>query len=137
MSSIVETPYFPGVEKPGVPGVFKRRLRADEMEIEFSYWDGEYWYVGVNADQDPADALIEPFIKSHYQPGLWEDFEWCGVVPTEGIVAMTDDDGVIQAETSEPVAAPSNSGFNDFFSEGVVHDEPAEPTFDSFFEGAQ
>lgn len=132
-NTLKETPYFPASELPGCPGVFKRRTHLsvdpEDAKTEFSYWDGEYWHTGGDT---PDDAVLTPLVKSHFQKGLWEDFEWCGLVPNDNIAEMSDADGVIQSEKSEPVADKPVS-IDSFFAQGVAHDEPAEPEPSEFF----
>lgn len=130
VTTLNETPYFPSSELPGVVGVFKRRCNLavpDETKVGFSYWDGENWHVDA---ETPDEAIRTPLVTSRYQKGLWEDFEWCGVVPAEGVVAMADDDGVIQSDKSEPVSDAEPIAAS-FFDDGEV--KAAANAIDSFF----
>lgn len=116
--TLVETDYHSAHEKPGFVGVYKRRInlkQPDEIKIGFSYWDGQDWH----ADADtPDQAVAEPLRTSHYQPQLWDDFEWCGVVPPEGYAAITDEHGVITpwAHVSEQEIATVVEKFDNTYS---------------------
>ena len=134
---LVATDYFPGYEKPGFKGVYKRRLERPSPDDSdtFAYWDGDKWYRDCATIEE---ALLEAH-TSHYNIGVWEDFEWSGIVPPEGFTVMTDDDGVIQPWKSEPlkikglaveikeVVSPEN-----FFAEPVIESvAPIEAAYET------
>ena len=77
-----ETPWFPVTQKPGEDGLYKRRkvgnLDSKSAPIMYCLWSDGWWYEGSEV---LTSALNHPLRKSHYQPGHWEDFEWCGVMP--------------------------------------------------------
>lgn len=77
-----ETDWFPGTEKPGEDGLYKRRpidkISGERGRIDYCLWQDGWWYEG---SPDLTSALNTPLRKSRYQPGHWEDFEWCGVMP--------------------------------------------------------
>jgi hypothetical protein len=77
-----ETNWFPGTEKPGEDGLYKRRkvdqISGERGPVMYCLWSDGWWYEGSEV---LTSALNEPLRKSHYQPGHWEDFEWCGLMP--------------------------------------------------------
>lgn len=77
------TLWYPGSEKPGEDGLYKRRKanadgEGNPGEVMYCLWQDGWWYEGSII---LTSALNTPLRKSHYQPGHWEDFEWCGVMP--------------------------------------------------------
>lgn len=76
------TIWYPGSEKPGQDGLYKRRkvdkITGERGPVEYSLWEDGWWYEGW---PEVTSALNHPLRKSHYQPSHWEDFEWCGLMP--------------------------------------------------------
>lgn len=76
------TDWFAATELPGEDGLYKRRaidpISGERGRVEYCLWSEGWWYEG---SPELTSALNHPLRKSRYQAGVWEDFEWCGVMP--------------------------------------------------------
>jgi hypothetical protein len=68
------TEWFDGVD-PFRVGVYERKFQTwkNAPLLRFSYWDGDYWYLG-------ADTPLEAALRVNLGPTLAQNLPWRGVV---------------------------------------------------------
>jgi len=68
------TEWFDGVD-PFRVGVYERKFQTwkNAPLLRFSYWDGDYWYIG-------ADTPLEAALRVNLGPTLAQNLPWRGVV---------------------------------------------------------
>jgi hypothetical protein len=67
------TEWFEGVD-PFRVGVYERKFQTwkNAPLLRFSYWDGDYWYLG-------ADTPLEAALRVNLGPTLAQNLPWRGV----------------------------------------------------------